>query len=210
MKHALAAIAIPFAIAGCGGEDQAPVTNRTIEVSGAWVEASVEGRDHTPAYMHIRTDTPDVLLDANVSGDVAEHTLLFAAHGGGDPARYVVYRPQPHEDGRMFARDTKDATFVRPGKIEEGRLVPTPAEGGPVGSEVDEIEVRVGSRYFPKGGIPMWPGGSHLMLTGLPEPLRPGQPVEIDLEFERAGAITVDAEVREARPGFRPRPEPPS
>lgn len=210
MKYALAAIAIPLAVAGCGGEGQAPVTNSTIEISDAWVEASVEGRDHTPAYMNITTETPDVLLDANVSDDVAEHTLLFRTHAGGDPARYVFHEPDADENGRLFFRDTEDTVYPKPGEVEAGRLVPTPVEGGPRGDEVDEIKVPVPDRFAPEGGIPMWPGGYYLLFTGLPEPLKPGDPISIDLEFENAGKITVDTEVRENRPGFRPRPERPS
>jgi copper(I)-binding protein len=41
------------------------------------------------------------------------------------------------------------------------------------------------------------PGGLHLMLTGLTGPLRVGDHVELDLTFQDAGTIVVDAEVRQ-------------
>jgi copper(I)-binding protein len=40
------------------------------------------------------------------------------------------------------------------------------------------------------------PGGYHIMLMNIPEPLEPGQTVTLTLTFERAGSIEVQAEVR--------------
>ncbi|MFO1186392.1 MAG: copper chaperone PCu(A)C [Alphaproteobacteria bacterium] len=40
------------------------------------------------------------------------------------------------------------------------------------------------------------PGGSHLMLIGLKEPLKAGGRVSLTLAFERARAITVQADIR--------------
>lgn len=50
-------------------------------------------------------------------------------------------------------------------------------------------------------GVPihMAPGGYHLMLTGLTQPLKQGDHVPLTLTFEHAGPITVDALV--AGPG---------
>ncbi len=39
------------------------------------------------------------------------------------------------------------------------------------------------------------PGGDQLLLTGLVRPLAAGDTVQLTLQFERAGAVTVDAEV---------------
>lgn len=43
--------------------------------------------------------------------------------------------------------------------------------------------------------VPFVPGGSHLMLEGLVSPLRPGDVVTLDLEFDEAGTVRVDAPV---------------
>lgn len=76
-------------VAGCG---ESGPTNDSIQISDEWVEASVKGRDYTPAYVTIRSREPDVLVDANVSGDVAEHTLLYRTHDGGNPSKYTSGR----------------------------------------------------------------------------------------------------------------------
>ena len=39
--------------------------------------------------------------------------------------------------------------------------------------------------------------GMHLMLTGLTGPLRVGDHVELDVTFQHAGTVVVEAEVRQ-------------
>jgi periplasmic copper chaperone A len=51
----------------------------------------------------------------------------------------------------------------------------------------------------PAGGqLELKPGGKHVMLIGLKEPLKPGTEIEITLTFEKAGVVRVKAPVREA------------
>jgi copper(I)-binding protein len=56
---------------------------------------------------------------------------------------------------------------------------------------VDRIDVPAG------GEVRLEPGGFHLMLMGLDQPLKAGDTIKLDLKFEKAGTITVDAAVRE-------------
>jgi copper(I)-binding protein len=57
---------------------------------------------------------------------------------------------------------------------------------------VESIEVAAGE------DVTLEPGGYHVMLLGLVEPLATGDTFDIDLEFENAGTVTVTAEVRES------------
>lgn len=52
-----------------------------------------------------------------------------------------------------------------------------------------------------RGDLKLEPGGTHIMLMGLKEPLDPGDSVAMTLDFEKAGIIVVNAEVREAGGG---------
>ena len=52
------------------------------------------------------------------------------------------------------------------------------------------IEIR------PAGALRLAPHGEHLMLMGLKQPLRVGEPVPITLQFEHAGKVTAEALVR--------------
>lgn len=48
------------------------------------------------------------------------------------------------------------------------------------------------------GSVELKPGGYHIMLMNLPEPLEAGDVVKVALSFEHAGTIDVEASVREA------------
>lgn len=65
--------------------------------------------------------------------------------------------------------------------------------------EGDTMKMRRIERIdIPAGGeVTLKPGGYHVMFIDLKEPLQAGTTIEITLEFERAGEIPVQAEVRE-------------
>jgi len=51
---------------------------------------------------------------------------------------------------------------------------------------------------IPAGGeVTLQPGGYHVMLIGVRDDLEPGRRFALDLEFERAGTVTVEVEVRQ-------------
>ncbi len=56
----------------------------------------------------------------------------------------------------------------------------------PTMRQADTVEIPAG------GETRLEPGGSHLMLMGLKQPLEEGQHFPVVLQFERAGKITVD------------------
>ena len=56
---------------------------------------------------------------------------------------------------------------------------------------VARIEVPAGAT------VTLEPGGFHLMLVGLKAPLQAGGTIQLDLRFEHAGTISVQAAVRE-------------
>jgi copper(I)-binding protein len=75
------------------------------------------------------------------------------------------------------------------GKVE---IHETTTEGGMTGMQpVEAIEIPAG------GTVRLEPGGFHLMIMELSQPLAVGDTLELELVFERAGPITVEADVRE-------------
>jgi copper(I)-binding protein len=66
----------------------------------------------------------------------------------------------------------------------------TDASGMTGMSPVDKIAVPAG------GTVTLKPGGFHLMLMSLTKPLAVGDKVELNLVFEHAGKVTVQAEVK--------------
>ena len=67
-----------------------------------------------------------------------------------------------------------------------------PADGSMGMRPVARLEIPAG------GSVALQSGSYHIMLIGLTKPLAAGETVELTLLFEKAGAITVRAEVRAA------------
>lgn len=51
--------------------------------------------------------------------------------------------------------------------------------------------------------IELKPGGTHVMVTGLPAPLRPGESLKLTLRFEKSGDKPVDARIVSAAGGVQ-------
>jgi copper(I)-binding protein len=139
-----------------------------IEVADAWARPSPMVAGAGAAYMTITN-----------SGSEAD-ALLGAASD-------VATTVEVHETVAMEAPAATDGM----GGME------TPAATDGTGGEmmgmrpVERVEIPAG------GTVNLEPGGYHVMLIGLKEPLEVGSTIEITLTFEKAGERTVKAEVRE-------------
>ena len=60
-------------------------------------------------------------------------------------------------------------------------------------SQLDAVEVPANGR------VELAPGSMHAMLVGIASPLVPGTRLTVTLRFEKAGEITLDVPVRDAR-----------
>lgn len=70
---------------------------------------------------------------------------------------------------------------------------PDASGGGVMGMQpVARVEIPAG------GSLQLKPGSYHVMLIGLVKDLRAGDTIDLTLEFEKAGAVTVKAQVRES------------
>jgi copper(I)-binding protein len=102
------------------------------------------------------------------AGDVAALYLVVSDEDGqGD--RLIAARS---EAGEAMLHETRDAGgLVRMRQAHDGLEVP------------------------PHGELRLEPGGAHVMLTALRQPLAPGARVYVTLEFERAGRIALEVPV---------------
>jgi copper(I)-binding protein len=100
---------------------------------------------------------------------------------------------------------TVDPSVAGRAELHETVAAPGPTAGGPMGSDatspgmmtmqpVDRIEVPAGET------VSLEPGGYHIMLLALADPLEVGATVELTLTFEVAGDQVVRAEVRDTAP----------
>ena len=100
-------------------------------------------------------------------------------------AAYMTITNSSSQADALFSVSTLAATSV---EIHE---TTTDASGMTGMHPVDRINVPAG------GTVTLEPGGFHLMIMGLTTPLEVGSTLELDLVFERAGKVVVQAEVRE-------------
>jgi copper(I)-binding protein len=175
----VAALAVTLAAAACGGGTSstsktatpaAPATKAAaaITVEGAWARKSTGAAMTTPAG---GMTTP------------AGGMMTPAAAGDRGAAFMVIKNSGAATDALIGASsDVATATEVHETVMQGDQAIMRP---------VARIDVPAG------GQVELKPGGYHIMFIGLKQPLQTGTRVTVDLRFEKAGVVTVEAEVRE-------------
>lgn len=110
----------------------------------------------------------------------------------------------PNENSAGYAQVTN-------GGAQADRLVAASVPSSVAGTVELHRTVRVGDQMkmepvagfeiAPGATLTLEPGGNHLMLLNLPAALKAGMKIPVSLRFERAPAMTVEFEVREATGG---------
>lgn len=173
---ALAALAL---LAACGSDDDSTADTTTtaaaaaeIEVTDVWARTSPAVASAGAVYMNIANtgDLGDSLRGATVDPSVAAAVEL-------------------HETVEAEGDDSMTTTTGM------GSGTTTRAGGGMMSMQpVDEIPVPAGET------VALEPGGYHIMLLDLAEPLVVGTSLTLTLTFELFGPVDVTAEVRDAAP----------
>ncbi len=103
--------------------------------------------------------------------------------GGSTSAAYMTLRNTTSEADRLLSASSDVAHSVELHTSEEvdGVMTMHPIEG---------VDVPAG------GSAELAPGGMHVMLVGLTRDLKAGEKITFTLDFEKAGEIQVEAEVR--------------
>ncbi len=103
----------------------------------------------------------------------------------GNGAAYMLIENTGAEDDRVIAAysDVSETVELHDMTMEDGVMKMFHVEDG--------YELPAG------GSVELMPGGKHVMFIGLYEKLEVGQVVTVELEFEKSGKVTVEAEIRE-------------
>jgi copper(I)-binding protein len=122
------------------------------------------------------TVTPAITIEEPWSRQAAE---------GGNGAAFMTITNGTSRDDRLISAETSIARHVELHETVESdgvmRMIPQP-DGFPL----------------PAGAtLELKPGGKHVMLMDLVNPLAPGQTYQLRLNFEAAGPITIEVPVRE-------------
>jgi copper(I)-binding protein len=173
------AATLVLALAACGdddtdttGDDSSDETAE-LRVTDAWARSSAQGQTRGAAYMTIHSgDEDDRLTGASVPETVASATEIHE----------TVPTDETASDDDMDGGETGDdeADDMGDGDMETMTM-----------QEVEALDIPAGD------SVPFEPGGYHVMLLDLAEPLQSGDEIEIELDFEIAGTHTVTADVRD-------------
>lgn len=145
-----------------------------LEIVGAWARTSPAVATAGAAYLEITngTETDDVLVAASVDEAVAATVELHETTEAGEDG-----------DAPMGDDTTGGVTETSMGDAPMMQMSP-----------VEEIPVPAGET------VVLEPGGLHIMMLDLVEPLEMGTTIELTLTFEQAGDVVVTAEVRDMAP----------
>lgn len=123
--------------------------------------------------------------DTRLGELVIGHPWTRAAGANQNGAAYMTLRNTGREADRLvsasspIARTVELHTHIRDGEVMRMR-------------QVADIAIPAGET------VRLRPGGLHVMLIGLTEPLRQGAEVPVTLRFARAGEVTVQLEIQAA------------
>lgn len=175
----VAAVALSGALLVACGDDDEGSSSGGITIEGAWARTSPMAVDVGAAYMVITSEDGDTLtsasVDASVAGEAQIHETTMADSGMSDTT---------------MGGETTDTTMG-------GEMTETTMAGGSgemMMREIDELALPAGE------AVELKPGGYHIMLLGLAEPLETGDEIELTLSFENAGEQTVTVPVRDSAP----------
>ena len=175
-------ILIPFTLAACGGGD-----DPAISVDGAWARTSAAGQTTGAVYFDLEVADDDRLVAASVPTSVAAEAQIHEV--------VEVTGDEMSGDGM----DDEDASgshdmdeMDETGASDDGEM----DMGGAMRMQelVDGLPLQGGET------VSFTPGGYHVMLIDLAEPLVTGDEFELTLDFANAGTTTVTVEVAENAP----------
>lgn len=191
-----------IAAAGCGSDSttstsspatDAPATTAAVEaevtVADPWARTSPMSTSLGAAYMTLTSNAGDTLLGASVPTSVAGRTEIHETTMAGGPGTTA----EGEMDGGMDEADggmDGGMDEAPDGDMENGTSMPA-GSGEMEMRPIDALELPAGE------AVEMKPGGYHIMMLDLVEPLVAGATVEITLTFEKAGEQVVTATVRD-------------
>ncbi|HEX7127312.1 MAG TPA: copper chaperone PCu(A)C [Thermodesulfobacteriota bacterium] len=114
---------------------------------------------------------------------VSSHAASRGGHDAGATAAYLTLENRGDRADRLVsvASPVAGRAELHESRVENGIMRMRPVEG---------IAVPAG------GSVRLEPGGLHVMLMGLHEPIAEGRRVPLTLTFESGATLAVDAEVR--------------
>ena len=147
-----------------------------VNADGAWARTSPMMASAGAVYMDLTSEEADRLIGASVDASIAATTEVHEtveAHMGDDSAMGDGMDDDMGDEGDMGGMEGMGAMAMQ---------------------EVESIELAAGQT------VNLEPGGFHIMLLNLVEPLELGDTFDVTLDFETADDLVVTVEVRDSAP----------
>ncbi len=174
-KTAIIAASAALALGACGSDGDAGVS-----ISDSWARTSAAGQTNGAVYFDIESADGDELVGASVPASVAAeaqiHEVVMADMAG-----------EMTED--TMAEMTEDT-------MADGELA------GETDDQMGEMTMQeISSLVLPAGEtVAFEPGGYHVMLFGLVDPLSAGDEIEVTLDFGTADDQVITVTVSDEAP----------
>ena len=178
MKRIVACTSLAaLALAACGSDDGG------VSIEDAWARTSAEGQTTGAVYFHVTADDDDRLVAVSVPASVAATAEI-----------HEVVMAEMSDDGEtdmdMGDDDMSDDDMSMDDEADTGGMDPQMR----MQELVDGLPLPAGEM------VTLEPGGYHVMLLDLADPLEVGDEIELTLDFESADDVTLTVEVAESAP----------
>jgi copper(I)-binding protein len=194
---ALVAVLALFA-AACGDDDDG---GGALTASDVWARTSPAMADAGAVYMTLESDDGATVVGAEVDESVAARVELHEttmADGAMDDTDEMeddmadtAMEDTAMEDTAM-EDEMADTEMTDTGEMEDDAMEEGHSDGGMMMQPIDTIEVPAG------GSVSLEPGGIHMMLLELAEPLEAGTSFDLTLILDDGEEHQVSVDVRDA------------
>jgi copper(I)-binding protein len=196
LAASIAAVLALGGLAACGSDSDTTASDTTaakgeLTVTDVWARESPMSAEFGAVYFVITngTDTEDELVSASVPASVAGEAQIHETVAATDDTDMSTDTSEAASSTRAtigLVHEDTDTTMAG-GMSTDTTMA---GEGMMTMREVESVAIPAG------GTVAFEPGGYHVMLMDLAEPLEAGTTVEVTLTFANAGEIKVSAEVR--------------
>ena len=165
-------------LAACGSDED----SGGVQVDGAWARTSPMNAEAGVAYMVLSADDAVSIVSASADGEVA--------------GRIELHETVPVSEDDM-ADDAMSDDQMADDEMADDEMADSEGDGGDMAMTMQQVT----SIDIPAGGeVALEPGGLHVMLLELPDPLELGETFDLTLMTDAGDAIVVNVEVRDEAP----------
>ena len=206
MKRALSLLPIglslgALALAGCGSDD-------SVSIENSWARTSAAGQTTGAVYFDLTVDADDTLIGASVPASIAAeaqvHEVVMADMDSSDMDSSDMDSDEMDSDDMdsddMDSSDMDSDEMDDMDDLEGSDDMGDMESGGMDMGAMRMQELTDGLDLVAGETVTFEPGGYHVMLLDIAEPLEVGDEVEVTLDFANADSMTITVEVAESAP----------